>query len=160
VVVTKILPFGTLIIGLGLGAWWNHQPVAPAAAPAVAAQPAVHLASWVPSPPAAPAGVDPVALRAIIREELAAALSNEVDRKPTAEPASTVVSPEIVAQRRDAQADIDALVAGSVWGNAQRANFQQRLSLLDPEQREHAMQELISGINSGALEVKTDGPPF
>ena len=45
-------------------------------------------------------------------------------------------------------------------GNEQRFNFQQKLVMLDPEQREHAMEQFATALNNGTLKVTTDGPPL
>jgi hypothetical protein len=107
---------------------------------------------------ALPATPELSALRAMIREELASALAAKGGADQPVAIAQPPPSPELVAQRRDAQTQINALVAGGVWGNEQRINFRQKLGVLDAEQREEAMQQLFSGINSGA--IKVDGPPL
>jgi len=43
-------------------------------------------------------------------------------------------SPELIAQRREAVQDIQAMILTGEWGNTERAQFQQKFSLLDPEQ--------------------------
>jgi hypothetical protein len=108
---------------------------------------------------ALPATPDLSALRAMIREELSSALAAKGGAgQPVATPAQPPPSQELVAQRRDAQAQINALIAGGVWGDEQRINFRQKLGVLDAGQREEAMHQLFAGINSGA--IKPDGPPL
>ena len=159
---TKIMPILTLAVGLGMGAWWGHQRAAP---PAVAGGVLAAAGTSVtmrltdrPEAVALPATPELSALRAMIREELASALAAKGGAGQPVAIAQPPPSPELVAQRRDAQTQINALVAGGVWGNEQRINFRQKLGVLDAEQREEAMQQLFSGINSGA--IKVDGPPL
>jgi hypothetical protein len=158
---TKIMPILTLVVGSGLGAWWGQQQVAPAVVargvPAASGSTLTMQLSDRPQAVAWPASPDLSALRAMIREELASALAGKGRPAPVV---AETASPELVAQRRDAQAQISALIAGSVWGDAQRINFRQKLGVLNAEQREQAMQELISGINSGAIKVDDAGPPL
>ena len=52
------------------------------------------------------------------------------------------------------------MLARGTWGNEQRLSFQQELIVLDPEQRERALQQITTAINTGALLVSTDGPPL
>ena len=161
---TKIMPILTLAAGLGLGAWWGHERASPPAVaggvPAAAGTPVAMRLTDRPNALAPPATPDLSALRAMIREELASALAAKGGAgQPVAPPAQQPPpSPELVGQRRDAQAQISALIAGGVWGNEQRINFRQKLGALDAQQREEVMQQLFSGINSGA--IKVDGPPL
>ena len=161
----KAIPILTLAMGLGLGAWWDHHWLGPTSAAAgVAASAATpvttRLVDRIDSV-APTAGPDLSAIRATIREELASALAAKGGAGPVVTaPSPAPPSPELVAQRREAQAQIDALVAGGVWGNEQRIGFRQKLGVLDAGQREQAMQQLISGINSGAIKVSDQGPPL
>lgn len=155
----KIVPFVTLAVGLGLGAWWGLHQVAPEAAP-VAMRPVMQLTNSA-NLPGSLVGIDVAALRALLREELAAVLRSKEGIKPASSQAQAApVSPETLVKRREAQADVDALIAGGVWGDEQRFDFQQKILLLDAEQREHAMQELVIHLNGGALKVETNGPPL
>lgn len=150
----KTLPLVTFAVGLSLGAWWGlHQ-----AAPLVVTR----AVSPFPTPVGAPnVGIDAAALRAIVRDELAIALRGKEDaRPPSAQAPKAPTSPETLAKQREAQMEIDTLIAGGVWGNEQRFAFQQKISLLDPDQRDHALQELVTRLNSGALKVETNGPPL
>lgn len=162
---TKIMPILTLAAGLGLGAWWGDQRAIPLAiaggvpAAAAAGTPVTMQLTDRPDAVALPATPDLSVFRAMFREELASALAAKGSaRQPVVTPAELPPSPEIVAQRRDAQAQINALIAGGVWGQEQRINFRQKLGVLDAGQREEAMKQLFSGINSGA--IKIEGPPL
>ena len=64
------------------------------------------------------------------------------------------------AKRRDAQADIEGMVAGGVWGNEQQIQFQQRLAVLDPQERDRALQQLFTSLNQGALKLEAGQPPL
>jgi hypothetical protein len=151
----KIAPLVTLALGVGLGAWWGHHQAAPEIAPAAGARPDM---PFLPAAPAVAASIDLSALRGIIREELASALAAKEGVKRAAPPEPP--SPELAAKRREAQEDIEAMVAGGVWGNEQRATFQQRLSELAPAERERALQQVFTGLNQGTLKVETNGPPL
>jgi len=162
---SKTIPILTLAIGLGVGAWCDHQWAGPTAA---VGEVAASAATSVTTPfagrqdaVALPATPDLSVLRATIREELVSVLAAKggagavVAASRPAAPA-----PELVAQRHDAETQITAMVAGGTWGNEQRISFRQKLSVLDAGQRERAMQQLISGINSGAVRVDDEGPPL
>jgi hypothetical protein len=109
--------------------------------------------------------VDIATLRAVLREELPAALAslkgNAQPNTPAAAPAPLPpATPELQAQRREALAAIEGMVAGGSWGNAERANFHVKLAMLDPDQAARALQEVIVAMNSGDINVHTDGPPL
>jgi hypothetical protein len=164
----KLVAVGTLVLVFGSGAWCGYS-----AAPAegAASMPGTSIPTLVSRERGWSDGraeVDYSALRALVREEMDAALaakSGTHSAAPTAVLAGKAetqepVTPETVAKRREAQEQIDAMVVQGTWGNEQRFNFQQRLSVLDPEQRDHALQQLTTAINSGSLQVSTDGPPL
>ncbi|HEY6922626.1 MAG TPA: hypothetical protein VI653_04095 [Steroidobacteraceae bacterium] len=156
----KIVLLPTLAVGCVLGAWWGlHQaPQGPTPDVAVRPSPEAARTANMPGPPSA---IDVPTLRAILREELSVALRTKQQAGPAgAQAAEAPVSAEMVAKRREAQVDLNASIGGSVWGNEQRFEFQQKVLLLDPEQRERVMQELVTRLNSGALKVETDGPPL
>lgn len=154
---SKIAPLLTLVVGCVLGAWWGFHQAAPEVAPVIPARPVEQTARAQ----SMPLAIDASALRAIIREELSAALrSKEQTRPARLEAVAAPASPELSAKRREAQEEINALIGGGVWGNEQRVEFQQKLLLLDPEQRDHAMQELVTRLNNGTLKVETNGPPL
>jgi hypothetical protein len=69
------------------------------------------------------------------------------------------VSAETLARRGEAVQAIDGMLTKGVWDNNQRHSFEQKLMLLDPTQREHALQQLATGINSGAIRIRTGGQP-
>ena len=171
----KLITIGMLVCGLGVGGWAGYQlgsagsagsdePFSKADAPA--------LTKLVPSLSPGRADVDAAALRVLIREEMTAALARAGSGLPavpppgksgggpsTSMPAQEVVSPELQAQRREALEQVNALVVQGTWGNEQRMSFQEKLSMLDPQQRDQAMQRFATAINSGSLTVTTDGPP-
>jgi hypothetical protein len=159
----KLIAMGSLVLAFGSGTWCGYT-VAPATeAPAATARsPIPALVNRDRGLVEGRADVDSSALRALIREEMEAALTAQ----PRPHPAVAVsggqvaASPETAAKRREAEEQIDAMLAQGTWGNDQRFNFQQNLSLLDADQREHALQQLTTAINNGTLQVNTDGPPL
>jgi len=164
----KLIATGTLVLVFGSGAWIGYS-AAPSDTSASTPDPAIPtLVNRERGSSDGREEVDYSALRALVREEMNAALvarSGSNPAAPAPAPAAKAappepVTPEIQAKRRDAQEQIDAMVVQGTWGNEQRFNFQQRLAVLDPEQKEHALQQLTMAINSGALQLSTDGPPF
>jgi hypothetical protein len=167
----KLIAIGILVSGLGVGGWSGYQlgSVGTDEPPAKADAPA--LTKLVPGLSPGRADVDSAALRVLIREEMTAALARAGSSLPppqgksgAAAPASTPVqetaSPEVQAQRREALEQVNAMVVQGTWGNEQRMSFQEKLSMLDPQQRDQAMQRFATAINSGSLTVTTDGPPL
>ena len=169
----KLIAISSLVLGVGVGSWCGYQigsarspaPVDEADAPA--------LTKLVPGLSAGRADVDSAALRALIREEMTAALAGAGNNLPTAAsagkagaspavstPVQAAASPQLQAQRREAAEQIDALVAQGIWGNEQRMSFHEKLATLDPQQREHAMEQFAIAVNNGTLKVSTDGPPL
>ena len=154
-IMKKVISVFALALGLSIGAWWGRHQASPEIPPVVGVPPAIPIA---PAAPTVVASIDMSALRRVIKEELALALGGKEDARTA--PSLKPLSPEALAKRREAQADIDAMVAGGVWGNEQRVGFQQRLAELGPEERERALQQLVVNLNQGALKVETDGPPL
>jgi len=168
----KLIALITPVLGFGLGAWSGYH-VGSAETPASVAHTDIRaLVTREAGLWAGRADVDSAALRALIREEMTAVLAARVGSSPAAgtpglsgqtaaaSPAREVASPEKLAQRRDAQEQIDAMLSQGVWGNEQRLSFQQKLVVLDSEQRERALQQITTAINNGTLQVGTDGPPL
>jgi len=153
----KALSIVTLALGLGVGAWWGHHQARVGAA-SVAEVPSPTLYAPATAMPAVAASIDMSALRTMIQQELTAALGAREGANPANPPPPP--SPETLARRRDAQADIEGMVAGGVWGNDQRIQFQQRLAVLDPRERDRALQQLFISLNQGALKLQTGGPPL
>ena len=157
----KLIAVGSLMLGFGGGAWWNYHSGSTDCAASVAHAESPAATRREPSLSAGRVDTDPSVLRALIREEVAAAVTAKVGSGPASPTrVQNAVSPEKQAQRREALEQIDALVAGGVWGNEQRLSFQQKLATLDPEQREHALLQAVSALNSGSLKITTDGPPL
>ena len=157
----KLIAIGTLVLGFGAGAWWSHPAGSTDGAASVSSATTPSAKLWEPSLSAGRVDIDPSVLRALIREEVIAAVATKFGSSPTS-PIRTqnVVSPEKQAQRREMLGEIDAMMAGGVWGNEQRLSFQQKLATLDPEQREHALLQAVTALNSGTLRITTDGPPL
>jgi hypothetical protein len=111
--------------------------------------------------PTAPSGLDMAQLRAAIREELAAASTSQgANKQPTttASKESVPASPELVARRREALQDIQGMIAKGEWGTTERVEFQQRLAVLEPEQARQALQQVLIGLNTGAIQAQTNLP--
>jgi hypothetical protein len=164
----KLIAIGALALACGVGAWSGYQ-VGSAQIPASVTHSGIPaLVRREPGLLAGCADVDPGVLRTLIREEMTAVLAarGASSAQPpgraeaAATPAKEVATPEKLAQRREAQEQIDAILAQGVWGNEQRLSFQQKLIVLDPEQRERALQQITTAINNGTLQVGTDGPPL
>jgi hypothetical protein len=167
----KLVAIGTLTLGVGLGALWGyHVGSTESSAPAASVgRPAPVMRE---GSSAGRADVDPAVLRALIREEMSAVLaaklstssvvSNPEQSDKAAAPSAKkeTISAEALEQRREAQQQIDTIMAQGVWGNEQRLSFQQHLVALDREDRERALQRITTAINNGALQVSTDGPPL
>ena len=157
----KLIAIGSLVLGFGGGAWWGyHAGSTDSPAPAARTEiPALTIRE--PGLSAVRSDIDPSVLRALIREEVAAAVAGKAGSSPTAPTrVQNAASPEKQAERREALEQIDVMVAQGVWGNEQRFNFQQKLAMLDPEQRQHAMEQFATALNNGTLKVTTDGPPL
>jgi hypothetical protein len=168
----KLIAISALVLGFGLGAWSGYQVGSTETPASVAHADLPALVTHEPGLSAGRADVDSSVLRVLIREEMAAVLAARASSSPVARtleppskaaapgPAKDVVTPEKLAQRHEAQEQIDAIVSQGVWGNEQRLSFQQKLVVLDPEQRERALQQITTAINNGTLQVGTDGPPL
>jgi hypothetical protein len=156
----KLLPIGTFALGLAAGAWWGHHVPAESPASSIAS------ARVLPGPQLEnsyvhTAGGGSEATCAAFRHELAQAL--EHNKGPQAPPTAEEPAPEsaqAVSARQSAQADIDALVTGSLCGDEQRDEFHRKLAALPPEQQKLALQKLVLAFNSGALKAQTNGPPL
>jgi hypothetical protein len=161
IVLACVLSLG-IGVGVGMGvAWELHTAASPSDSDGSVAAP-VRLGFLQPQNlvPAS-TGIDRAELRAMLREELAAVLPVKGSNPPPAATEATKPpSQELVTQRRDAVAAIDGMIAGGVWGNEQRTSFREKLGVLDPEQSDHAIQELITGINAGTIRVGVEGSPF
>lgn len=167
---SKLIAISAVVLGIGLGAWSGYQLGSAGSPVSVAHTDMPTLVKREAGFPAGRAEMDPDVLRALIREEMSTVLAQQGWRSPEAPPpgAGKVVassatengSPERLAQRRAAKEQIEAMLAQGTWGNEQRLSFQQELIVLDPEQRERALQQITTAINTGALQVSTDGPPL
>ena len=157
---TKLLPIGTFALGLAAGAWWGHHvPAGSPASPVTVAS--VVSAAQLANPYVHIAGGDVEASCAAFRQELAQPL--QLNKSPQTAPTAKEPVPESaqeVSARQRAQADIDALVTGSVWGDEQRDEFRRKLVALPPEKQKLALQKLVLALNSGAIKAQTNGSPL
>ncbi|MBS0416518.1 MAG: hypothetical protein JSR66_02310 [Proteobacteria bacterium] len=149
---------GVVSVAAGMALGWGLQPLnsaAPIGKPSA-------RATGVCEQRAPDKDIDVAAIKAIVRDELASALGRPSQVGALTQPASPrqPVSPQILAQQREAAETIDALIAGGIWGEEQRRAFHQKLLMLDSQQRRHALKQLMTGINSGAIHVTVSGPPL
>jgi len=148
------------VIGIGSG-WILHGSNSPETNDSGALVTAQVAPPMLPQPQtAAQSGLDLAQLHAAIREELAAAKSQpSTERQPTAAARPNApASPELIAQRREAVQDIQAMITAGEWGSTERAQFQQRFSLLDPDQARQVLQQITMGLNNGTIHSQIDLP--
>jgi hypothetical protein len=167
----KLIAIGSLALVFGSGAWCGYM-FSPVEGTAAAPAPAPTLPSLVNRDRGLLPGradVDMSTLRVMVRQEMDAALAakgsgNSVAQTPAQTAKNAVDAPapsaETLTKRRTAEEQIDTMMAQGHWGNDERFNFQQDLAALDPEQKDHALEQLTTAINSGTLQVSTDGPPL
>lgn len=110
------------------------------------------------------ASLDPLQIRAMLREELGtaltAALAGTSSNAGAAKPVITTVSTASAEQQKEAYQAATDLIGGGQWGEMERNSFHQQLAGLDPEMREQAMQKLVQAIDSGALKSPNGGVPL
>jgi hypothetical protein len=155
-----------LVIGAGLVRTPTSDPQANSVRTAASASSGTSLAHLQPvSGPAA--SLDAGQMRAILREELGAALTSALANSGgngRSELASTQASAPLVTaspqQQQDALQAANDIIAGGQWGDEERISFHQQLAQLNPAQAEQAMQTLVQAIDSGSLNVSTEGPPL
>lgn len=147
---------------IGIGAGWALHGSGSADTNESAAPGTAQVAQLlVPQPQAeAQSGLNLAQLHAAIAEELAAARSQSANERQAAAAAKATApaSPELIAQRREAVQDIQAMIATGEWGNTERAQFQQKFSLLDPEQARQVLQQVTMGLNNGTIHSQIDLP--
>jgi hypothetical protein len=152
----------SIVIGAGVG--WGLHGSSPAGIDETAAPATARVAQLVLSQqqPAATSGFDLAQLHAAIREELAAASGSQPANKQSATTAAdkqeVPASAELVAQRREALQDIQGMIAKGEWGSTERAGFQQRIAVLNPEQARQALQQVLIGLNNGTINALTKVP--
>jgi hypothetical protein len=113
------------------------------------------------TPNAGPNGSE---MRAMLQEELAAALAKQgatarAVEQPTnqALPHSVPVSKEVQAQRQEAQQAATEILAKGQWGPEERASFHRQLAQLGPAEFEQEMQRLANGIDNHTISVHMPG---
>jgi hypothetical protein len=151
----------SVVMGAGIG-WALHGSNSADANESAASAPA-RVAQLVLSqpPPASASGLDLAQLHAAIREELAAASQSPVASKQTATTATKENAPasaELIAKRREAMQDIQTMIASGQWGENERAEFQQKFGMLDPEQARQSLQQVLIGLNNGSIQALTKVP--
>jgi len=103
-------------------------------------------------------GLDLAQLHAAIRDELAASRSQSGNERQAAAKGNAPASPELIAQRREAVQDIQTMIATGEWGDTERAQFQQKFSILNPEQARQVLQQVTMGLNNGTIHSQVDMP--
>lgn len=142
--------------GLTAG-WLLHPTISEAPTAGQVVEQHMALGAGLPVPAAA---IDVQAMRAMFREELASAVATITHAVPVAMPVPKPLSSEQVAQQTEAAATVDGLISGGVWGEEQRVTFRQEFPMLSSEKRQQALQQLMTGINSGAIHVTVEGSPL
>jgi hypothetical protein len=106
------------------------------------------------------AGSDNSQMRAMLREELAAALAKQEAAARAGEPPvnqampdSVSVSREVQVQRQEALRAANEIIAKGQWGQEERASFHRQLARLDAAEFEEAMQRLANGIDNHSISV-------
>jgi len=158
----KLWSVCALFAVVGIGAGWVLRGPGSADANDSATPGTAQVAQLVLSPPpgSARSGLDLAELHAAIKEELAAASRSQPanERQATAVRETVPASAELIAQRREALEDIQGMVASGEWGNGERAQFQQKFAVLDPEQARSVLQQIVRGLNSGTIRAEADLP--
>ncbi len=156
----------TLAIGLSLGACLNRvlSNDDPTAVPTARSLPA-----FVAERPAAAAAAtstpDSEQMRAVIREELAAALPKQDGRGRSwtagsqSAPQATQATKLTPEQSREVMQEANAILTNGQWGIVERARFHDKLGMLDPVQAEQEMQQLVKAIDNGSIPL-VDGHPM
>lgn len=156
----------SLVIGAGMG--WALHGAQPSSETAAGVKTASTQAFHAEAPRGAANMVELGQLRALLRGELAGVVKSELAMalaihdgvSPSAVSVPTPAappSPELIAQQNQALQTIDMLVSGSQWGEQERMNLHQQLAVLDPEQAEQAMQKVVRAIDSGSMQITTEG---
>jgi hypothetical protein len=156
----------TLAIGLSLGACLNRvlSNDDPTVVPIARSLPALEAAR--PAAVAVASGnSDSEQVRAVIREELAAALAKQDGhgRSWTAgsqsAPQATQTTKLTPEQSREVMQEANAIITNGQWGIVERARFHEKLAMLDPVQAEQEMQQLVKAIDNGSVPL-VDGHPI
>jgi hypothetical protein len=158
----------TLAIGIGMGTLLDRnllnsrESVADGADGDIPSAPLQGTLSLPGSTGTSAVTLDIEPLRAMVREELALASAKtqgRPDGRSVAAP-SAQINEATAELRRDSLQAVDTMISSGQWGDEERNAFHQKLAVLDPQQREQAMQQLVQALNSGSLKVSTVGPPF
>ena len=147
------------VIGIGTG-WALHGSGSADTNESATPGPAQVAQLVLPQQAAAQSELNLAQLHAAIREELAALRPQPANERQAAAAAkgNAPASPELIAQRREAVQDIQAMIATGEWGTIERAQFQQKFSLLDAEQARQVLQQVTMGLNNGTIHSQIDLP--
>jgi hypothetical protein len=148
----KILITSLVSLVAGLGAGWGLHPAASSATAPGDAGVELVAAPLTGSASSVVASVDLTAMRAMVREELAAAKLGQGGNAATT---ATAVPSSAVTTMRSGEAlqTVDSMLASGTWDASQRRAFEQNVLLLDPTQRQQAVQRLAIGINNGSIRL-------
>ena len=159
----KNVVFSSMLFACGIVAGVGLDRIAASESPAAQSSKAGSAGSVSPfarlQSGSATASLDAVQIRAMLREELGAALTSALanssgDARYAEQP--SVAAPVVMAsaqQQEDALEAANAIIAGGEWGDIERIGFHQQLAQLDPVQREQAMQNLVQAIDNGSLKM-------
>jgi hypothetical protein len=100
-------------------------------------------------------------MRAIVREEISAALETSGRLLPVAASGIVQREPAVDAQaQRDAIEVVNGSVASGRWRNEDRQLFRENVAKLSAAQREALLRKLAVGMNDGTIEVLTEAAPL
>ena len=144
------------LVGAAIG--WTLRPKSTTDIQAPIARPAVIEHNQAP-PKKHEEHADTENLRTLVREEIVAALqsSGRSEAIAAAPPAPPVVDTFV---RQDAIAAVDAIIASGQWRDEDRSLFRQNMAKLPDSDRDALMRKVVLGMNSGTIEVLTQGSPL
>jgi hypothetical protein len=155
---------GSLGLLLGAGAFWVVRGPHGRAPTLAAPHEALSAVTGEDRPGAAPL-LAAAAFRSAIREEVRAAVHDEVAAatkaagKPTPEPAAKEPSLPTHSYEQ-AQAHVAERLAQGSWSNADRETMQVMLRNMTDEERREVIGKVIVAANRGQLRVQLTGPLF
>lgn len=156
---SRHLSTAALVIAAAVGGWWLAPSASTAAAPAprtAAERSSTHVIERV-----GPSGANPAELRAIVREELAAALDErqEGPHEHRAITDDTATSPPSEALS-SARESLSAAIADSHWSVAERDALRASIRELRPHEAEIVATAFFDALNRGVLQPDFEGSVF
>ncbi|MCP3065127.1 hypothetical protein LXT21_40780 [Myxococcus sp. K38C18041901] len=98
-----------------------------------------------------------VELAQVLREELARSLAAP---RPVSAPALAEPLPQSSGAHQQARHLLDDAVRARRWTTEDALAFRRALVDMTPTQRDEVIRRLVTSINSQALDIQTQGPPF